>query len=119
MPPESSLDIAPDGSARVPSWRWVDVMNPNGLESSNGRFSFLDACGLEAGGIVTPLGRADGELLVRYRRTSPAAGTSCPSGTLFFLSAHEFNTFDAAFEQARKSRKVLRERVRAILAAKP
>ncbi|MBU0707357.1 hypothetical protein KKG41_03220 [Patescibacteria group bacterium] len=83
-------------SASVPSWDWVDVLNPTPVTQNfrNGNFplSYEETCGIEAGGIITVLGEMSSTtLLVEYTAPGSPMGTPCPSGVLFEIKKDDFN----------------------------
>jgi hypothetical protein len=67
--------------------RWVEAVNPSGLESFGYRIAFLDACGIEEGGTVRAIRQTSQGMLYAY---TPEAGLGfrgigipCPVDTVF------------------------------------
>ena len=72
-------------------WRWVAVVNIDPAYYSNFQFSraYGDSCaigrGISAGnGTIHSRGEEGGRVLYEYTSHDESAGTSCPTGTLFF-----------------------------------
>jgi len=67
--------------------RWVEAVNPRGLESYGYRIAFLDACGIEAGGMVQAIRQTSQGMLYAYtpeaRHTFRGIGIPCPANTVF------------------------------------
>lgn len=67
--------------------RWVEALNPRGVESYGYRIDFLDACGIEAGGTVQALRATSQGTLYAYTpdpaRGFRGIGIPCPDHTVF------------------------------------
>jgi hypothetical protein len=77
--------------------RWVEALNPQGLESYGYRIGFLDACGLEEGGMVRALSATSQGMLYTYT-PHPALGfrgigIPCPPDTVFLQHGSARNYF--------------------------
>lgn len=69
--------------------QWVEVLNPQGVETFGYEVDFLGTCIMERGGVVEEVGRIDYGTLARYE-PDPAlgfrgVGIPCPADTLFVL----------------------------------
>ena len=67
--------------------RWVEAVNPSGLESFGYRIAFLDACGIESGGTVQAIRSTSEGMLYAYTpevgQTFRGIGIPCPANTVF------------------------------------
>lgn len=73
----------------VPSWRWITVMNLEGVENNNSKDEFGETCGIDEDGDVEILGfhQSEGgswQALCRFHVSEPRAGTECGDGAIFF-----------------------------------
>jgi hypothetical protein len=67
--------------------RWVEAVNPQGLESFGYHIAFLDACGIEAGGTVQAIQATSEGTLYEYTPDPGegfrGVGIPCPANTVF------------------------------------
>jgi hypothetical protein len=72
-------------------FRWVEALNPAGVENFGYRIGFLDACGIEEGGTVRALADTSQGLLYEYQpdpaRGFLGIGIPCPADTVFTLDS--------------------------------
>lgn len=73
----------------VGKWRWVTVMNPEGIDSGNAHYDFGSSVGIEGGTIKIKAIEGD-NVLCQYTAAKQAFGSHCPTGTLFFLRRKVF-----------------------------
>lgn len=93
-------------------WRWVDIVNPNGINNGNGHFAFGELAGIE-GGVITVVALDGDRVLCQYTAKELAYGTCCPTGALFFLNKVECQQMLAKFEQEVREHRTYLERLRA------
>lgn len=100
----------------VPSWEWVTIMNPEGVQQKyvNGIFlkSLGDMCAIEEGGVVRVINTDEKHgVLVRYTAPGKQLGTQCPSGTLFFAEAETLTNYAKAETESIEDKKDLIRRL--------
>lgn len=95
---DALADPRPGRAHRVAeSLRWVEALNPTGLENYGYRIGFLEACGIEAGGTVRPVSETSLGTLYTYdpdpRTGFRGVGIPCPADTAFLLEDTARRTF--------------------------
>ena len=95
---------------------WITVMNPDGIQNGNGYFPFGDTCVLHTTKEVTPLKTSTHGMLYRIDATpTPAYGTACPAGTLFFMQPDAFQARREKEETKTQTQQQLRHDVQELL----
>jgi hypothetical protein len=114
----SAQEIKKGDKATVPDWTWVDVKNPESVESGNTSFGYGEHCGIQRGGTVTVVGIEGNRLLVRYSISGTQFGTPCPSGILFFTTKETFSKVTAEYRRVRAAEQSERNLVKRLLTKK-
>lgn len=91
------------------NWRWVEIMNPNGIDNGNGHFEFGEVAGIK-GGTITVTVIDNDQILCIYTAIEEAFGTCCPTGALFFMNKAEFQQMLVEQEKKVREEKAEKER---------
>lgn len=97
----SAQEVKKDDKAIVSSWAWVDVKNPDPVESGNSSFGYGQSCGVQYGGTMKVVGIEGNRLLVRYSIDGTQFGSPCPTGVLFFITKESFSKMTAEYHRVR------------------
>ncbi len=97
--------------AKVPGSQWVEVKNPDPVKSANNAFELGSRCVIHRGGTVKQLTPLDGKLLVTYTSPSTAAGTRCPTGTVFLIERTKFEGMNNEFKRINDAEDAERARI--------
>jgi hypothetical protein len=92
----------PGPAYHAPSWRWVRVMNPDGVDTPEQHMGFREQCLARYRSELQAIGYSliKGTLVtLRNPEDRPAAGVLCPDGTVFFASDTDLTRWEAAYRQ--------------------
>ena len=92
----------------IPETNWVQVMNPDGIQSSNHFFPFEDTGIAEQGREIIEILQQGNLTLVKINDSNMGGGTTLPGGTLFFVKTSElqkYNDLSREKEQGYQNRK--------------
>jgi hypothetical protein len=103
-PPMKDEDSRLTPRATLPSHTWVTVQNPDGITHPppQGMLTFGATCSVDVGAVVerASVASADGKVLARMiAAKSGGYGAECPNGTLFFMTATEFDAAAARYTE--------------------
>jgi hypothetical protein len=95
---------------------WITIMNPEGVRNGNGIFLFGDTCVVHSTKQVNPITMSEHGMLYRIEATpTPAYGTACPAGTLFFMQPDAFQVLREKEETKTQTQQKLRHDVQELL----
>jgi hypothetical protein len=109
--------IGPGDSAIFAEAALVRVRNLEPLDAKTGYFVFNDECLALDGGRVAAVAVHEGRVLVRYDPPKQKFYGSCPSGTLFFVSAGDFAGMTARYHLKKAELDAEHQLVERLLAA--
>jgi len=92
----------PGPAYHVPVWRWVRVMNPDGVDTPDQHMGFREQCLARYRSELQAIGYSliKGTLVaLRNPEGRPAAGILCPDGTVFFANDADLSQWEAAYQQ--------------------
>jgi hypothetical protein len=92
----------PGATYHLAGWRWVTVMNPDGVDTAEQHLGFRESCLARYKAEVQAIGHSllKGTLVtLRNPEGRAATGVLCPDGTAFFSSDSELARWQAAFQQ--------------------
>ena len=78
--------------------RWIEVQNPEGVESINVSHAFGDTASVQVGDRLGLIAESETDVLVCIVNKPPTGGACAPNGTVFFIAKQEYDSMTRNYE---------------------